>query len=85
MTNSTDKAAASAAIRIDAIERATYVAYPADCGNAPEDRAGFAARVIRSVVDKPNDCDVWANLSESVVYVLTLPVVKDAILTPLRF
>lgn len=105
MTNSTDKAAASAAIRvaprrgrvkagvvldrdgvtvvqsregIDAIERATYVAYPADCGNAPEDRAGFAARVIRSVVDKPNDCDVWANLSESVVYVLTLPVVKDA-------
>ena len=105
MTNSTDKAAASAAIRvaprrgrvkagvvldrdgvtvvqsregIDAIERAAYVAYPADCGNAPEDRAGFAARVIRSVVDKPNDCDVWANLSESVVYVLTLPVVKDA-------
>ena len=74
MTNSTDKAAASAAIRIaprsgrvkagvvldrdgvtvvqsregiDAIERAAYVAYPADCGNAPEDRAGFAARVIR--------------------------------------
>ena len=105
MTNSTDKAAASAAIRvaprrgwvkagvvldrdgvtvvqsregIDAIERAAYVAYPADCGNAPEDRAGFAARVIRSVVDKPNDCDVWANLAESVVYVLTLPVVKDA-------
>lgn len=34
--------------------------------------------MIRSVVDKPNDCDVWANLSESVVYVLTLPVVKDA-------
>lgn len=63
---------------IDAMERGAYVAYPADCGNAPEDRAGFAARVIRRVVDKPNDCDVWANLSESVVYVLTLPVVKDA-------
>lgn len=63
---------------IDAMEWAAYVAYPADCGNAPEDRAGFAARVIRSVVDKPNDSDVWANLSESIVYVLTLPVVKDA-------
>ncbi len=63
---------------IDALERAAYVAYPADCGNAPEARAGFAARVIRSIVDKPNDCDVWANLSESVVYVLTLPVVKGA-------
>ena len=62
----------------DALEQAAFVRYPSGLGAALDDRARFASNLIRSIVEKPSDCDIWAGLSESDVYVLTLPLVKDA-------
>lgn len=62
----------------DAIERAAFVRYPSGLGAALDDKARFACNVIRSIAEKPSDCDVWVGLNASDVYVLTLPIVKDA-------
>lgn len=42
----------------DALEQAAFVRYPSGLGAALDDRARFASNLIRSIVEKPSDCDI---------------------------